>query len=94
MILTIDEVRAVLARKGDLHKATAAKAFGIPEDQVTPEQRRWAKQANYRGMYASESIPDPYRLACPKCGAAAYRPCLTSSGAPSDYPHGARQRLR
>ena len=62
MILTIDEVRAVLARKGDLHKATAAKAFNCSEEQVTPEQRRWAKQANYGSLYSPvfwQRVNDP-----------------------------------
>lgn len=35
----------------DLHKKTAAKMFGVPEDQVTPEQRQAGKRANYFSMY-------------------------------------------
>jgi len=54
MILTIDEVRAVLARKGDLHLATAAKAFNTTEAQVTKEQRAWAKQSNFRHLYTND----------------------------------------
>ena len=50
-ILTVEEIRAVLARKGDIHTASAAKAFSVPEDRVTPQQRQWAKIENYRAMY-------------------------------------------
>jgi DNA polymerase I-like protein with 3'-5' exonuclease and polymerase domains len=50
-ILTPDEVKAVLARSGDLHKATAAKAFGVREEDVTPAQRQWAKTVNFRMLY-------------------------------------------
>lgn len=35
----------------DLHRKKAAEIFGIPEDQVTPEQRRFGKLANYHAMY-------------------------------------------
>lgn len=35
----------------DAHKATAAKMFNVPYDQVTPEQRRAAKTHNYFRIY-------------------------------------------
>lgn len=35
----------------DIHRATAAKAFGIPMDQVTEEQRNFAKRINYGLIY-------------------------------------------
>jgi len=35
----------------DIHRATAAKAFGIPLDQVTEEQRNFAKRINYGLIY-------------------------------------------
>lgn len=35
----------------DLHRKKAAEIFGIPEDQVTPEQRRFGKMANYHEIY-------------------------------------------
>jgi DNA polymerase-1 len=35
----------------DVHKATAAKVFGVPEDQVTPEQRKTAKIINFGALY-------------------------------------------
>ncbi len=39
-------------RKGcDIHRATAAELFGIPESGVTPEQRRLAKVINFGILY-------------------------------------------
>jgi DNA polymerase-1 len=35
----------------DVHARTAAEIFGIPESQVTPEQRRLAKTANFGIIY-------------------------------------------
>lgn len=35
----------------DLHRKKAAEIFGIPEAQVTPEQRRYAKTVNYTNLY-------------------------------------------
>lgn len=46
MNLTPEELARVLARKGDIHTASAAKALGIPEAEVTPAQRASAKALN------------------------------------------------
>lgn len=35
----------------DLHRKKAAEIFGIPENEVTPEQRRYAKTVNYTNLY-------------------------------------------
>lgn len=35
----------------DLHRKKAAEIFGIPESEVTPEQRRYAKTVNYMNLY-------------------------------------------
>lgn len=37
--------------KNDIHSMTAAEAYGIPLDQVTPEQRRHAKTINFGVLY-------------------------------------------
>lgn len=37
--------------KNDIHAMTAAEAYGIPLDQVTPEQRRHAKTINFGVLY-------------------------------------------
>ena len=50
-------------RKGeDVHKATAAKIFGISIDEVSPEQRRTAKTANFGIMYGISSFGLSQRL--------------------------------
>jgi DNA polymerase I len=46
----------------DVHAATAAKIFGIPHDQVTPDQRRVAKTANFGIMYGISSFGLAQRL--------------------------------
>ena len=46
----------------DIHSATAEKIFGIPHDEVTPEQRRIAKTANFGIMYGISSFGLAQRL--------------------------------
>ena len=46
----------------DVHKATAARIFGIPHEEVTPEQRRIAKTANFGIMYGISSFGLAQRL--------------------------------
>lgn len=47
-----DEALAdVFRRGGDLHRTTAAMAFGVTEDAVRPEQRAAAKALNFGLMY-------------------------------------------
>lgn len=41
----------------DAHKAMAARIFGVPYDQVTPEQRRLGKVRNYGLLYVPDRIP-------------------------------------
>jgi len=41
----------VFRRGGDLHRTTAAMAFGVAEDAVTPDQRAAAKALNFGLMY-------------------------------------------
>lgn len=42
---------AAFERGEDIHASTAAAIFDIPIDQVTPEQRRFAKQVNFGLIY-------------------------------------------
>jgi len=35
----------------DIHRKTAAEMFGVPEDQVTPEQREAARAINFGALY-------------------------------------------
>lgn len=39
----------------DTHKRTAAEMFGIPEEEVTPEQRSAAQTANFMSLYGGTS---------------------------------------
>jgi DNA polymerase-1 len=40
----------------DIHQATAARVFGVPIDQVTPEQRRAAKTVNFSIIYGAGAV--------------------------------------
>ncbi len=46
----------------DIHSATAEKIFGISHDEVTPDQRRIAKTANFGIMYGISSFGLGQRL--------------------------------
>ncbi|HET8799316.1 MAG TPA: DNA polymerase I, partial [Thermoanaerobaculia bacterium] len=44
-------------RRGeDIHRATASKMFGIPQDELTAEQRRAAKTINFGVLYGMSSF--------------------------------------
>ena len=53
----------------DVHAITAAKIFGIEPSQVTPEQRRIAKTANFGIMYGISSFGLAQRLGIPRAEA-------------------------
>ena len=48
----------------DVHAATAAKIFGVPLSEVTADQRRIAKTANFGIMYGISSFGLSQRLRC------------------------------
>ena len=50
----------------DIHTATAAKVFKISEDEVTPEQRRRAKTANFGIIYGISAFGLSQRLDIPR----------------------------
>ena len=57
-------------RRGeDVHAATAAKIFRVPVSEVTPDQRRIAKTANFGIMYGISSFGLAERLRCPRAEA-------------------------
>ena len=61
--LSCDEHLIKAFREGvDVHAATAAKIFGIPHGEVTPDQRRIAKTANFGIMYGISSFGLAERL--------------------------------
>ncbi len=43
-------------RGEDIHRATAANVLGIPEDQITPEERSRAKAVNFGVIYGMSSF--------------------------------------
>ncbi|MBR5924105.1 MAG: DNA polymerase I, partial [Bacteroidales bacterium] len=50
----------------DVHAATAAKIFGVPVEQVSADERRMAKTANFGIMYGISSFGLAQRLKCPR----------------------------
>ncbi len=50
----------------DVHAATAAKIFRIPLEEVTSDQRRIAKTANFGIMYGISTFGLAERLRCPR----------------------------
>ena len=61
--LSQDEHLLEAFRKGvDVHSATASKIFGVTHDEVTPEQRRIAKTANFGIMYGISGFGLAQRL--------------------------------
>lgn len=46
-----DALRKAFQEGQDIHRATAAKVFGVPPEKVTFEQRRFAKSVNFGLMY-------------------------------------------
>ena len=61
--LSGDEHLCAAFREGrDVHAATAAKIFGVPVDEVTADQRRMAKTANFGIMYGISSFGLAQRL--------------------------------
>jgi DNA polymerase-1 len=52
-----DEALIETFRRGaDIHRATASKMFNIPEDQLTPDQRRAAKTINFGVLYGMSAF--------------------------------------
>ncbi|MDP4724979.1 MAG: DNA polymerase I [Alphaproteobacteria bacterium] len=54
----------------DIHKSTASSLFGIPYDQVTPEQRRQAKTVNFGIIYGISAYGLAQQLSIPNSAAA------------------------
>jgi DNA polymerase-1 len=56
----------------DVHRATAAEVFGVPVDQVSSEQRRYAKVINFGLIYGMSSFGLARNLGIETKAAAAY----------------------
>ena len=54
----------------DVHTATAARVYGVPPDQVSPEMRRKAKMVNYGIAYGISAFGLAQRLGIPRGEAA------------------------
>jgi DNA polymerase-1 len=52
-------------RGADIHRATASKMFGIPEDQLTADQRRAAKTINFGVLYGMSAFRLSNELSIP-----------------------------
>jgi DNA polymerase I len=66
-----ETMRASFAQKLDIHTATASKIFHIPLEEVTSEQRRRAKTANFGIIYGISAFGLAQRLKIPRKDAAA-----------------------
>jgi len=65
-----DEHLLAAFREGqDIHAATAAKIFGIPIEQVTKDQRRQAKTANFGIIYGISAFGLAQQLDCSRTDA-------------------------
>ena len=51
-----DGLLKAFAADKDIHQATAAEVFGVPLDQVTPDQRRSAKAINFGLIYGMSAF--------------------------------------
>jgi DNA polymerase-1 len=70
--LSGDEAMISAFRAGeDIHRDTAARIFGVAPDDVTPEQRRRAKTANFGIIYGISAFGLSQRLGIPRGEAAA-----------------------
>ena len=53
----------------DIHAATAARIFGVPIEQITKDQRRRAKTANFGIIYGISAFGLAQQLDCPRAEA-------------------------
>jgi DNA polymerase-1 len=60
------------ARGDDIHRATAAEIFGVPQDTVDSEQRRYAKVINFGLIYGMSAFGLAANLGIERAAAASY----------------------
>lgn len=56
----------------DIHRITASRIFGVPEDAVTPDQRRDAKTVNFAVLYGQSDFGLSAQLKIPRAEAKRY----------------------
>jgi DNA polymerase I - 3''-5'' exonuclease and polymerase domains len=56
----------------DVHRATASMIFGVPPEQITPEQRRTAKTINFGVIYGMSAFRLSNELGIPRQQAASF----------------------
>ena len=67
-----ENLLAAFAHGQDVHRATASEIFGVAPDQVSSEQRRYAKVINFGLIYGMSSFGLASNLGIEKSAAAAY----------------------
>ncbi|HZT79633.1 MAG TPA: DNA polymerase I, partial [Gemmataceae bacterium] len=67
-----EELRRAFAEDRDVHTAVAAQIFGVPEAEVTREQRRVAKTVNFGVIYGMSAHGLAQRLEIPREEAAKF----------------------
>ncbi len=70
--LSGDPAMVAAFREGrDIHAETAARIYGVPHEQVSPDMRRAAKTVNFGIIYGISAFGLSQRLDCPRGTAAA-----------------------
>jgi DNA polymerase-1 len=67
-----DELCRAFAEERDVHAAVAAQVFGVPEEQVSSDQRRMAKTVNFGVIYGMSPVGLGERLQMPREQAAQF----------------------
>ena len=65
-----ESMLAAFARGDDVHRDTASRVYGIPPEQVTPEQRAGCKMVNFGIVYGISAFGLSQRLGIPRHDAA------------------------
>lgn len=60
------ELTRAFAEDEDIHRITASRIFGVPEDDVTPSQRRAAKTVNFAVLYGQSDFGLSAQLKIPR----------------------------
>ena len=62
------QLRRAFAENRDIHSMVAAQVFGVPESEVTSDQRRMAKTINFGLIYGLSAFGLAMRLEISQCG--------------------------